>query len=617
MTVAADYTPKLYTANGTTTVFPWTADYDSTYGTLIVTEVNASGETVQTYVEGTDYNIQGKEVVFITAPENGKRIKIDRHTYRGQQTDYIEGEDFPAEDFERSLDRLHMIVQEQDHAITKNKEDIAELRDDLTDETTARIAADEELDGKITAEKNRAKGVEGNLADLTTMAKTNLVAAINEVKGGFDDLNETVNGFGDVVSHDADEFATAEQGAKADSALQPTDLGTGTLTIRQGGVTKGTFNANASTDKEIDLDAGGGGSSLGEAIIIEVSQKVVNASDDFISFDVASDVEDNIVYYPVVTFIDNYPANRGLLPFISKTAYFFSGTSYTRVTIPFDEKQTYITSGSSATLQAITICLIPIGTFEEGSNGECFGVTNGQYYGVNFNDLDYDRYYTRVETENLIAASKSFKGTFDKTKAYSAGDIVLSGANNDTYYLVKQNIPANTYDSKPTAIYSDNYVTAISIGDGRIPYTGQATGNIYLTGITSKPYLSSNDPTGSGVMKSATQSVDSPYYNAETGELFAPSGVHGLNRKRFSNISIETTDWADDDTYEDYPYKAVYDLDFIEAGAIPEVCFSLEDATSGNYAPVCEYNDTTGNVTIWAEKLPNGAITIPWIKLEW
>lgn len=617
MTVAADYTPKLYTANGTTTVFPWTADYDSTYGTLIVTEVNASGETVQTYVEGTDYNIQGKEVVFVTAPANGKKIKIDRHTYRGQQTDYIEGEDFPAEDFESSLDRLHMIAQEQDHAIAKNKEDIAELRDDLTDETTARVAADEELDGKITTEKNRAKSVEGNLDNLNTTAKTNLVAAINEVKGDFDDLNETVSGFGDVVGHDADEFATAAQGEKADSALQPADLGTGTLTLKQGGVTKGTFNANASTDKVIELDAGGGGSPLGEAVFIEVSQKVVSASDDFISFDVASDVEDNIVYYPVVTFLDNYPANRGLLPFISKTAYFFSGTSYTRVTIPVDEKQTYITSGSSATLQSITICLIPIGTFEEGSNGECFGVTNGQYYGVNFNDLDYDRYYTRVETEDLIAASKSFKGTFDKTKAYSAGDIVLAGANNDTYYLIKQDIAANTYNSNITAIYSDTYATAISIGTGRIPYAGQATGNIYLTGITEKPYLSDSSPTGSGIVKSATQSVNSPYYNAETGEFFAPSGIHGLNRKYFSSVEVETTDWTSDNTYTDYPYKASVDLDFTAADAIPEVCFSLEDATSGEFAPVCDYNGTTGFLTVWAKTVPNGKITIEWVKLEW
>ena len=42
------------------------------------------------------------------------------------------------------------------------------------------------LDAKITAEKNRAEGVEGTLANLTTEAKDNLVAAINEVDANAD-----------------------------------------------------------------------------------------------------------------------------------------------------------------------------------------------------------------------------------------------------------------------------------------------------------------------------------------------------------------------------------------------------------------------------------------------
>lgn len=42
------------------------------------------------------------------------------------------------------------------------------------------------LDAKIAAEKNRAEGVEGTLTDLTTDAKGNLVAAINEVDSNAD-----------------------------------------------------------------------------------------------------------------------------------------------------------------------------------------------------------------------------------------------------------------------------------------------------------------------------------------------------------------------------------------------------------------------------------------------
>lgn len=50
-------------------------------------------------------------------------------------------------------------------------------------ETSARIAADANLQSAIDAEVARATGVEGLLTNLTTTAKTNLVSAINEVKG--------------------------------------------------------------------------------------------------------------------------------------------------------------------------------------------------------------------------------------------------------------------------------------------------------------------------------------------------------------------------------------------------------------------------------------------------
>lgn len=43
--------------------------------------------------------------------------------------------------------------------------------------------------------------------------------------------------------------------------VNPANLGAGIITIRQGGVTKGTFSVNQANDKLIDLDAGGGGGS--------------------------------------------------------------------------------------------------------------------------------------------------------------------------------------------------------------------------------------------------------------------------------------------------------------------------------------------------------------------
>ena len=105
--------------------------------------------------------------------------------------------------------------------------------------------------------------------DLATVATT----------GAYDDLNGKPT-LGTAAAFDSTDFATAAQGAKADSAVQPGDLatvattgaysdltgtptiptvGNATITIAQGGVAKGTFTTNQTLDTTIEIDAGGGG----------------------------------------------------------------------------------------------------------------------------------------------------------------------------------------------------------------------------------------------------------------------------------------------------------------------------------------------------------------------
>lgn len=74
--------------------------------------------------------------------------------------------------------------------------------------------------------------------------------------------SDTIATYGNIVTHNVSEFATAAQGAKADTAVQPSDLGNGTITITQGGITKGTFTTNQSRNTTIALDAGGGGGAV-------------------------------------------------------------------------------------------------------------------------------------------------------------------------------------------------------------------------------------------------------------------------------------------------------------------------------------------------------------------
>lgn len=77
------------------------------------------------------------------------------------------------------------------------------------------------------------------------------------------------------------------------------------------------------------------------------------------------------------------------------------------------------------------------------------------------------------------------------------------------------------------------------------------------------------------------------------------------------NKTIATSAWASDATYADYPYRASFTLPTITALSFAEIVFSPADATSGNFAPVCD--TYAGGVYIYAKTVPDATITIPTI----
>lgn len=102
------------------------------------------------------------------------------------------------------------------------------------------------LQNAITAETERALLAEGTLSGAIVAEETRAKAAEKAI-------TDTLETYGDIVTHDVDEFATAAQGALADTALQPADLGDATLTIKKNSTTVGTFTANSKTDTDINI----------------------------------------------------------------------------------------------------------------------------------------------------------------------------------------------------------------------------------------------------------------------------------------------------------------------------------------------------------------------------
>lgn len=87
-----------------------------------------------------------------------------------------------------------------------------------------------------------------------------------------------------------------------------------------------------------------------------------------------------------------------------------------------------------------------------------------------------------------------------------------------------------------------------------------------------------------------------------------------MNSKQNKSLSFSNVNptWATDTTYTDYGFKGTITLPGVTSSMYAEVVFSVVDATSGNYAPICETFD--GGVYIWSKV--NTTITIPSIVVE-
>lgn len=124
MTISTTASRISYNGNGVTVAFAFPYRFLQN-ADLVVIRVAASG-TETTLVLGTDYTVTGADddaggtVTCTTAPVTGSRLVIYRSMDITQEVDYITGDSFPAETHERALDRLTMIVQQQQDAIDRS-----------------------------------------------------------------------------------------------------------------------------------------------------------------------------------------------------------------------------------------------------------------------------------------------------------------------------------------------------------------------------------------------------------------------------------------------------------------------------------------------------------------
>ena len=95
-----------------------------------------------------------------------------------------------------------------------------------------------------------------------------------------------------------------------------------------------------------------------------------------------------------------------------------------------------------------------------------------------------------------------------------------------------------------------------------------------------------------------------------SAEALANLGAQA-KRLTFVDKAVATSAWASDTTYADFPFRAAVPCTGVTESMFVQVVLAPEDATGGNFAPVCR--SYTGSVYLYAKAAPEAEITIPTI----
>lgn len=130
-----------------------------------------------------------------------------------------------------------------------------------------------------------------------------------------------------------------------------------------------------------------------------------------------------------------------------------------------------------------------------------------------------------------------------------------------------------------------------------------SSGNVTLDigkNVTYTPALSEGINVGSININGTNHNIYVPY-------------AEGVS-KFISNVTVKVSDWRDSTVNEYYPYEATIAIDGVTENMFPDVTFSFNDATSGNFAPVS--TSITNGVVIYTISIPVEDIVISSVILR-
>ncbi len=177
-----------YQGDGSTLSFPIPFDYMAD-SQVFVDSLDTGTQVLTTLTQGVEYTVSAPNAVFGVAPGASEQIRIYRVTPKTQDIDYIASGAFAAEDHERGMDRMVMMIQElaaQVQAAAPVTGGGALIR--LTDQTVS-------AGGTVTVSNNQRliKRVQGDTggsdADVTTPIDDGSIDGQELRLVGFSDVN--------------------------------------------------------------------------------------------------------------------------------------------------------------------------------------------------------------------------------------------------------------------------------------------------------------------------------------------------------------------------------------------------------------------------------------------
>ena len=133
--------------------------------------------------------------------------------------------------------------------------------------------------------------------------------------------------------------------------------------------------------------------------------------------------------------------------------------------------------------------------------------------------------------------------------------------------------------------------------------------------LTSAPVTSVDGSTGAittNAVKYTEQSLTDTQKTQARTNIGAGTGNGNCSSIVVNDIAVATSAWTSSTAYTEYPYEASVTVTGCTSNHVPEVIFSVTDAVSGTFAPICVSG--TNTVTIYATEAPTSTMTIPTIE---